>query len=256
MTQELFLSIITGISVGGAAGYLGSIMVLRRMSLVGDALSHVALPGLALAILFGLNPFLGAFVLLFLATIGIWILEQKTSIATDALVGVFFTASLALGVLITPEPELLEALFGNISKITIEETVVAALLSAVIIIITKYISKNEVLGIISRDLAKSEGINIARNNLIFLLLVATIVALGIKAVGTMLMGALVVIPAAAAKNISSNFKTYSALSLIFGSASALLGLLLVIKTGLSSGPLVVLTSCAIFVLSLLFKKRG
>ncbi|MEI6296907.1 MAG: metal ABC transporter permease [bacterium] len=250
-----YINLITGIFVGGAAGYLGSIMVLRKMALVGDALSHVALPGIALALLFNINPFIGAFSILFIATIGIWFLEQRTSLSVDALVGVFFTASLAIGILITPEMELLEALFGDISKVTPNEAILSVILSIFIIFVTKYISKNEILGIISKDLAKTEGIKIERNNLIYLLLVSTVVALGIKAVGTLLMGALVIIPAASAKNISSNFKNYSVFSLIFGSLSSALGILLVQKINLPSGPLIILSSCIIFTLSVIFRKR-
>lgn len=248
------LSLITGIFIGGAAGYLGSIMVLRRMSLVGDALSHVALPGIALALLYNINPFIGAFAFLFITAICIWVLEQKTSLSIDALVGVFFTASLAVGVLITPEPDLLEALFGNISKINSTETIAVVILSIIILFVTKYISKNEVLGIISKDLAKSEGINIARTNLIFLMLVALVVALGIKAIGTLLMGALVVIPAASAKNISVNYKSYSGLSLLFGTLSSLIGIIISQSYSLPSGPIIILSGCAIFILSLIFKR--
>lgn len=254
MTDGNFLNLITGMFVGGAAGYLGSLMVLRGMSLVGDALSHVALPGIAIALLFNINPFIGAFAFLFIATIGIWMLEQKTTLSVDTLVGVFFTASLALGVLITPEPDLLEALFGDISRITEREALIAIVLSVMIIIITNLISKNEILSIISKDLAKSEGVDIAKTNLIYLLLVAMIVSLGIKAVGALLMGALVIIPAASAKNVSAHFRHYSIYSLIFGVLSAFMGISIVQNTGLPSGPVVVLSSCFIFILSLIFKK--
>src|SRR3972149_2293858 len=114
--NNLLLLLAVGIFVGGASAYLGSFMVLKRMSLVGDALSHVALPGMAIAIALGLSPMLGAFVALIIATIGIWYFQETSEVYPEALVGVFFTASLAIGILITPEPDLLEALFGSIEK--------------------------------------------------------------------------------------------------------------------------------------------
>src|SRR3989344_5401195 len=116
MINEFLYPLIVSAFVGLASGYLGSLMVLRRMSLVGDALSHVALPGLALGLLFHFNPFLGAFGVLFLSIIFIWLIENKTKLPTETLVGIFFTLSLAIGLIITPEPELLEALFGDVSK--------------------------------------------------------------------------------------------------------------------------------------------
>src|SRR3990167_3917418 len=108
LDTTMLLGITTSVFVGVAAGYLGSFMVLRRMALVGDALSHVALPGVALALLFNLNPFLGAIAFLGVTVIGIWIIEYRSSLSLDTIVGVFFTASLALGALLTPEHELIE----------------------------------------------------------------------------------------------------------------------------------------------------
>src|SRR3989338_7338426 len=118
MDNYLLLQLIMGSVIGMGAGYVGSFMVLRRMSLVGDAMSHVALPGIAIALLFNFNPFLGAAAFLFMAVFGIWILENKTTLSTDTIVGIFFTTAIAIGALITPEQELLEALFGDISKLT------------------------------------------------------------------------------------------------------------------------------------------
>ncbi len=113
--QDIY-SLITAIFIGGAAGYLGSLMVTKRMALVGDALGHVALPGMGLALLFGLNVSVGAFIFLLLGVLLIWFLETKTMLPTETLVGIIFVLSLALGFLITPQPDLLEALMGDISK--------------------------------------------------------------------------------------------------------------------------------------------
>src|SRR3989344_6598837 len=100
-----FLQLAVGILIGLGAGYLGSFMILRRMSLVGDALSHVALPGIAIALLFNINPFIGATFALIVAIIGVAILERKTTLPSETLIGIFFTLSLALGLILTPEPE-------------------------------------------------------------------------------------------------------------------------------------------------------
>src|SRR3990167_4677940 len=99
MNTSLIPVVTVGALIGLASGYLGSLMVLRRMALVGDALSHVALPGLALGLMFHFNPFLGAFAALFLAIVGIWLVENKTKLPAETLVGVAFTLSLAIGLL-------------------------------------------------------------------------------------------------------------------------------------------------------------
>ncbi len=255
MTINLLFLILVGVFVSAAAGYLGSFMVIKRMALVGDALSHVALPGMAIALTFNFSPILGAFIALILALIGIWYLEESSQVYTEALVGVFFTASLALGILITPEAELLEALFGNIENITLLEGLVAIFISLVVFAITRLISQKLILGVISDELAKSTGIVMAKINLIYLFLVGTVVALGVKFVGTLLMGALVIIPAASAKNIGRSLKSYHRFSILFGILSAILGISAAEFFQIATGPAVVLTSIIFFIISYLFKNR-
>lgn len=246
--------IISAIVIGLAAGYVGSFMVLRRMALVGDALSHVALPGLAIAILLNINPFIGAFATLFLGILCVWLIETKTELSIESLIGLFFTFSLAVGILITPRSELLEALFGDISKISVSDAYLAVTLSVILIVIMYLISRGFILGTISSDLAKASGIKVSKLNLIFLLLVAVVVALGIKAVGTLLMGALVIIPAITSKNITSSLRGYTTASALLGLVSLLGGMAIASQFHFPPGPIVVLTSTAIFLLTLAFKK--
>ncbi len=249
MITPVILLLATSAFVGAAAGFLGSFMVLKRMSLVGDALSHVALPGLAIAIALHQSPILGAFIALTLAVIGIWYFQETTALYTEALVGVFFTTALAIGVLITPQPDLLEALFGNIQNLGPYEGLIAVGISILIIVVTNLISKQLMLGIISEEMARSLQIRTKMVNFVYLLLVGIVVALGVKFVGTLLMGALVIIPAASAKNISRGIKSYYFWSAFFGILSAILGSLVSTSYHLSSGPLVVLASIVLFLLS-------
>jgi len=224
------------------------------MSLVGDVISHVALPGIAIALMLRVNPFLGAFGALFLAILGIWFLERKTEIPSETLVGILFALSLAIGILITPEPELLEALFGDITKIMLTDVLITAVLTVVMFAIMAKIHRGLALSVISKELAQSTGVNVSRTSLLFLLMVALIVALGLKVTGTFLMGALVIVPAAAAKNISRNLKNYIFLAGFLGSVSGLTGILIANYLNFHPGPMVVLTSGVIFLATLLFKK--
>lgn len=244
-----YLAIISSVFVGLAAGYLGAFMVMRRMALVGDALSHVALPGVALAILFSFNPYLGAFATLFIGTIGVWYVERKTELSTESLVGLFFTISLAIGLLITPREDVIEALFGDLSKVTALDTLVAIILSIAVIFTMSKISRKFVLGTLSDDLARSTGAKTDIIHFVFLLLVAIIVALGIKVVGTLLMGALVIIPAITSQNVATGLRSYVWGSALFGLLSGLVGVLVASFFAVSPGPVVVLTSGLFFILS-------
>ena len=247
LPDAITFGLIVGVFVGSTAGYLGSIMVSKHMALVGDALSHVALPGLALGILFNFNPFIGAFAFLAATVIVTWYLQKSTALSVEAIIGVLFVLALAIGILITPQVDLLEALFGDVSKITLTDTIITVLVSVCVIIVTKAIYQKLAVSMISKELATASKINVERINLIYLFLVAIIVAVGIKEVGTLLVGALVIVPAAAAKNFSSTLSRYCLMSTIFGLASATLGVFLSSYLSLPAGPLVVMVGAAIFI---------
>jgi ABC-type Mn2+/Zn2+ transport system permease subunit len=254
MPENFLFLILVGALVGAAAGYLGSFMVIKRMALVGDALSHVALPGMAIALALHFSPMLGAFIALTLAVFGIWYLQERSEIYPEALVGIFFTASLALGVLLTPEPELLEALFGNLEKVSRLEGILAILISALVVGVTWLISQKLVLSVISEDLAKAGSVSVAKVEAIYLFLVGVVVALGVKFIGTLLMGALVIIPAATAKNVSQSLGNYLRLATVLGLVSAVVGVSLAGLLGLPCGPIVVLVGILMFGVSYFFKK--
>jgi ABC-type Mn2+/Zn2+ transport system permease subunit len=250
MIETLIYSAVIAIFVGVAAGYLGSLMVLKKMALVGDAMSHVALPGLALGFLFGFDPFVGAFAVLFIAAIVVWYLGRATKLSYEALIGAMFTTALAVGVLMIPQLDLLEALFGNIADVTLLDTISAVIVSIVAIVLTKLIYKNMILGMISEDLAVSKGIKIGRINLLYLLLVSAVVALGIRITGTLLVGFLVVVPAATAKNLSLNSFRYVILSSTFAVICSLAGILLSTFLNIPEpGPLIVISGLAVFLVT-------
>lgn len=240
--------------VAVSAGLLGSFVILKRMSLAGDALSHVALPGIALALLLHINPFIGAFAMLLIAVIGIWFLKYQTTLSTDTLIGVFFTTSLALGLLFIPNQDILEALFGNITSLSLTESLVSIILSLAIVVTLLAIHKKLALNMFSEDLSHSIGINNKQLDFIFLFLFALTVALGIRFVGSILMGALVIIPAASAKNISRSLKTFMSLSVMFAVLSTIGGLALSRFFPVTPGPLFILSSATLFTLSLIARK--
>lgn len=254
MYGNLPFAIIVAASVGPAAGYVGSIMVSKHMALVGDALSHVALPGLALGLIFSFNPFLGAFAFVATAIIATWYIEKVSTLAVEAIIGVLFVLALAVGVLITPEPDLLEALFGDVSTVTWLDAVLTAFISALIVVVMRIIYPKLTLSIISKEIAVSAGINVSRINLVFLLLVAAVVSIGIKEVGTLLVGAVVIVPAAGARNISTTLRSYALLSPIIGGLSALSGVLFSAFTGIPAGPMVVVIGTLIFLILLAASK--
>lgn len=256
MNDQFFLSLIAGIFVGGVSGYLGSLMITKRMALVGDALGHVALPGMGLAILLHQNVSLGAFIFLFFGILIVWAFEVRTFLPTELLVGVVFVVSLAIGFLITPEPELLEALFGDISRVSLRATIAAVVLSLGTFLLLHRIYGELLLANISKDLAKVQGVRVKVNNFLFLLSIAIVVALGIRVTGSLLVGSLVIIPAAIARNISGSLRGYVWWSVFFGVFGSVVGLFLYRQIGLPAGPLIILVSGACFLISLFFRRQS
>lgn len=224
------------------------------MALVGDVLSHVALPGIGLALIFNYDPILGAVVFLLVAAFGTWFIEKKTALPPEAIIGTFFTATLALGVILVPNEELLESLFGNLFAITSSEAVLIIIASIVIFALTLFVARRLALGIIAPDLAQSIGMRPDLSYLVFLLLFASSVALGIKLIGSVLMGALTILPAVSARNFSWSLKSFLIFSVVLGVIMTAIGITVATSFGFPPGPSVILTGIVFFIVSLFFRR--
>lgn len=255
--NQFILSLISAIFIGGVAGYLGSLMITKRMGLVGGPLGHLALPGVALALVFNFNIFYGALLTIVLGGILIWLLEIKTKAPMEALTGLVFALGVALGFLIVPfseEHQLEEALVGDITKISFTDTILVIILCSLIFLLVRRIYSKLILAEISEDLAKTEGINTKKYNFLYLASIALIVALTVKLVGGLLPVALIVIPALTVRNVSKSSFQYSFGSLIFGAVSAILGIFLSKFYGSPAGLLIILAGVFIFLVSIFFRK--
>ncbi len=254
MSESVAYAVISGAFSGLAAGYIGSLMVTKRMALVGDVLSHVALPGIALGLLFGFNPFIGAFAFLFAAVVATWYIERATRLPLDAVIGVLFVFALAVGLLLTPEPDLLEALFGNIADVGPIDALAAAGIATLVLVAARAIYGRVVLSHISEELAVSAKVPVGRITFVYLFLVAVVVATGIKVVGTLLVGALVILPAVSARNVTASLARYGLLSAVLGGISGVAGIVASPIIALPPGPLVVLAGVFVFVASIVARR--
>jgi ABC-type Mn2+/Zn2+ transport system permease subunit len=255
MEIHYLLSLIVGIFIGAASGYLGSLMITKRMALVAGPLGHLTLPGIALALIYGFDVSLGAFPFVILGIVLIWLLEMRTKLPMETLTAVIFASGVAIAFLFLPIEQAETALVGDISRIGLWDAMVSILLCLFLFLVIRKIYPKMTLISISEDLAKVEGINIKKYNFIYLAAIAIIVALGVKVVGGLLTAALVAIPAATARNVSENLSQYTFGGMLIGSLSCLFGILLFKLTGFPAGPLIVLIASFIFLISLIFKRR-
>ena len=253
MPDIFTLTIISGVLVAAASGLVGSFLILRRMALMSDALSHVALPGIALGVVFHFAPIWGGLVFLFFGVTLIWLVENKTKLATESVTGVMFVTALAVGALMIPEQDLLEAFFGSITKLTVLQIGVQALVAAAIITFILIYKKRLTLFSIAPDLSASLKTSSFKMQFILLALIALTITIGISFVGVLLMSAIVIIPAAAARNMAKSFNGFLAVAVALAILSLTSGLLIGEAYGANPGIMTVLVSAGLFVLSLFWR---
>ena len=253
MITKIILALILAGSIGAVAGYLGSLMLTKRMALMGGALGHLTLPGVALALLYDFDVSLGAVLFLGFGISIIWYLEQTTTLHLEALTAVVFSASLATAFLFLPKEETDIALLGDVSQISPLTALVSVGIVALLFFAIKSIYSDMVLIGISSDLAQSRGIDIKRQNLIYLACIAVIVALGVRVVGGLMTAALLAIPACTAKNLGTNLTQYAMISTIAGCSACLLGVIGFAVTGIPAGPLIIIISALLFLVSVVRK---
>lgn len=229
-------------------------MLSKKMALVAGPLGHLTLPGIALALIYGFDMSLGAFPFVILGIVFIWLFEIRTKLPMEALTAVVFASGVAVAFLFLPIGQAEAALVGDISKVNFGEAVISVFLTVFLFLVITKIYPKMVLVNISEDLAKSQGINAKKYNLIYLILIAVIVALGVKIVGGLLTAALAAIPACSARNLSRNLFQYAFGATIIGIISSFLGISIFELTGFPAGPLIILVNAIIFLISTVFKR--
>ena len=251
--------ILISLSLGLSLPLIGVFVILRREALLSDAVAHIILLGIALSITFKINALLGILVFALLAGLVISYLKGKANLGLDAIIGVFFTTSLALGSLLIPSEELLETFLGGVENLTRGDVLLSTVLAALIIITLLVKFRSFAFTSFAPDLAKVDKINVKKYEMVFVLLLSLGVAMGIKLVGTLLISALIIIPAATAKLFSFQIRTMTGWSMIFGLLSVLLGLVTTTTLQSPPGPTIILVSAGIFfltfVLTSIFRKH-
>ena len=238
-----------------AAGLVGCFAVMRRMTLASDAISHVALPGIGIALLLQASPLLGGMVMLVLGALLIWLVEVRTRIATETVIGVVFSAALALGALFTPGESLIDVLFGRPGTLGAGELGFALAGSVGVTAFIMWQRHRLVLALVSRDVARTSGVDVARLNLQYLLVFAITVGLGLRYLGVLLMGSLIIIPAATAKYLASNVNAMLTLAIVIAVFSTLVGTALAHPFQREPGPLIIAVAAGVFFVSLLRRRR-
>lgn len=244
-------ALIVSAAMAVAAGLMGCFAVMRRMTLAADAFSHVALPGIGLALVIRLHPLVGAFAALLAGAVLIWAIEGKTKLSTEAITGVVFSVALAVGSLTASGEELMDALFGTPGSITTAETLVGLLAAFAVIGFVLKMRDKLLVSLVSTEVATASGVDVARLQLAFLIAFAVTVALGLRYLGVLLMGSLIIIPATVAKRLARSIDAMFAIAISAALVSTLMGSWIATVTHHPSGPVIVTIAGGLFFLSLI-----
>lgn len=246
-------ALITAIVIGIVAGAVGCFIILRGMSLMGDAISHAVLPGVALSYILGINFFIGAITFGLLASIIITYIKGNSIIKSDTAIGITFSSFLALGVILigvaNSSTDLFHILFGNILAVQdIDMWISIGVGIAVLLIITLFFKQ---LLITSFDplLAQAIGMPVSFYHYLLMILLTLVSVTAMQSVGTILIVALLITPAATAYLYANSLKTMILLSSGLGALASVLGLFIGYSFNVAAGSSIVLTSALIFLTS-------
>jgi ABC-type Mn2+/Zn2+ transport system permease subunit len=239
-----------------AAGLIGSFAVMRRMVLAADPMSHIALPGIGIALILRVNPLWGALALLLFGAVLIWAVERRIRIATEAVIGVTFAVALAVGSIITTGEQLIDALLGAPGTLTLREAAFGMVGSLIVIVFVLRERNALVVRLVSPEIAMTSSVDVARLDLYFLLAFALTIGLGLRFLGVLLMGSLIIIPAAIARRFARSLGTMLTLSVATAVVSTAVGTYVASLAGRPSGPFIVMVAGGLFFLSLLRRRES
>lgn len=249
-------AMVAGVGVALVAGPLGCFIVWRRLAYFGDTLSHAALLGVALAFLFEVNITLAVFCVSACVSIALLLLQKRATLSADALLGLLAHSALALGLVVLAfmtwvRMDLMGFLFGDILAVSRTDMAVIWLGGAIVLAILATIWRPLFAATVSRELADAEDMNPERANIIFMLLMAAVIAISMKIVGVLLITAMLIIPAASARRFSSGPEQMAVLAAVIGAVSVVGGLFGSLEWDTPAGPSIVVAALALFVISVL-----
>ena len=257
----LVRAVIGGVLVALVAGPLGCIIVWRRLGYFGDALAHAALLGVAMAILIQVNTMISVFIVCGAVALILAAMQEKIAVSSDVLLGILAHGALAvsfvcLSVMSGPQVDLQALLFGDILSISKSAVGIIALGGAAVLTVLLFFWRDLFAATVSAELAQAEGRNPERANLVFMLLIAAIIAMAMKIIGALLITSLLIIPAAAARQVARTPEQMAVFASLFGTLAVLGGLWASAAYDTPSGASIVIAALIIFIVCLsLFGRR-
>ncbi len=253
-------ALLASVLIGTVSAVIGVYVVLRGLSFIGAGIAHASFGGVALGFLLGINPLLAAVVFCLLTAWGIAWTSRRAEVKEDTAIGIFFASTMALGILVIGlmrgyNVDLFGYLFGSVLAVTRQDLWLSLLLGAGVLLTVGLFFKELLFITFDPEMAQVSGLPAGALYVLLLSLMALTIVLSIKVVGIILVSALIVIPAAAAYQLTEDFRRMMLLAVVVGNLSAVAGLFLSYWLDTASGATMVLTATAFFILSALLSPR-
>ena len=256
MLDDFFVrALVAGVGVALVASPLGCFIVWRRLAYFGDTLSHAALFGVALALLLESNITITVFGVSVFIAVALMFLQKRATLSADSLLGLLAHSALALGLVTLAfmtwvRVDLMGFLFGDVLSASVNDIIVIYVGGAFVISVMVFIWRPLFAATVNRELAEAEGVNPDRDDVVFMLLLAGVIAMAMKIVGVLLITALLIIPAAAARRFATGPEQMAVLAALIGSASVFAGLFGSLEWDTPSGPSIVVAALLFFIVSI------
>lgn len=246
-------ALITALVIGIVGGAVGCFIILRGMSLMGDAISHAVLPGVAISFILGINFFIGAIIFGLLASTMITYIKSNSIIKSDTAIGITFSSFLALGIILigvaNSSTDLFHILFGNILAVQDMDMWITIIVSLLVLATITIFFRPLLLTTFDPTLAKSIGVKVTFYHYLLMVILTLVAVTAMQSVGTILIVALLITPAATAYLYANSLKTMIFLSSGFGALASVLGLFIGYSFNIAAGSSIVLTSALLFLIS-------
>ncbi len=254
MLDDFFTrAVIAGIGLALVTGPLGCFIVWRRMSYFGDTMAHSALLGVALSLMFSVNVTLGVFVVAAAVAGILLVLQRRATLSTDALLGILSHSALAIGLVVAflsgIRVDLMGFLFGDILAVSVTDIFIIYLGGAVIFGLVIALWRPLLAGTVNAELAEAEGMRPELTRIVLMLLLACVIAIAMKIVGVLLITAMLIIPPATARRLSTSPEQMAVIAGVAGVIAVVAGLFASLRFDTPSGPSIVVAALLLFIVS-------
>ena len=255
LQKALIVSVLTGI----ISGVIGSLVMLRGLALMGDAISHAVVPGVAVSYMLGINFFWGAIATGLLSALGVGFIHHRTRVKQDAAMGIILSAMFAVGIMLIAKAQsaidLTTILFGNLLAVRTQDMVLSIIVGVVVLTVVLILYKEFVVSSFDEATAEVYGFRTQQLHYLILVLLTLVTVTAMQTVGVVLVIALLVTPAATAFLLVTRLPPMLIIAATLGALSSFIGMVASFQLNLPSGPVIAIVAAVFFVLAFLFSPR-